>query len=80
MVIVKAALSKKVGDIYNVGSGKETKVNTVAKLIGGKKIYIPKRSSETNRSLADIKKIKRDLSWKPKISIEDGISSMLKSI
>ncbi len=79
-VLVKAALSKKIGDIYNVGSGKETKVNTLAKLIGGKKIYISKRSSETNRSLADIKKIKRDLSWKPLISIRDGVKVMLKDI
>ena len=71
--IIKAALSKKVGKIYNVAAGKEVTVNKIAKLIGGKKIYIPKRPGEPDRSLADISKIKRDLKWEPKITIEEGI-------
>ena len=78
--IIKAALSKKVGKIYNIGSGKEIKVNKIAKLIGGKKIYIPKRPGEPNRSLADISKIKKDLSWYPKIKIEEGIKNLLNNI
>jgi len=78
--IIKAALSKKVGEIYNIGGGKEVKVNKIANLIGGKKIHIPKRPGEPNRSLADITKIKRDLGWKPKIKIEDGVKNLLKQI
>ncbi len=78
--LIKAAVSKKTGEIYNIGSGKEVKVNTIAKLIGGKKINIPKRPGEPNRSLADIKKIKKDLRWSPKISIKEGISNLLKQI
>ena len=67
--IFKTALSKKVGKIYNVGGGKEIKVNLIAKLIGGKKIsYTFKRPGEPKRSLADISKIKKDLNWKPKIN------------
>ena len=76
-VILKAASSKKIGKIYNVGGGKEIKVNKIAKLIGGKKIHISKRSGETYRSLADITKIKRDLNWQPKITIEEGIKDLL---
>ena len=67
-VIIKAAFSKKIGNIYNVGSGIEVKINKVADIIGGKKIYLPKRKSETNRSLASIKKIKKDFNWKPKLT------------
>jgi len=78
--ILRAAKSKKVGEIYNIGSGKEVKINKIASLIGGKKIHIPKRPGEPNRSLADISKIKRDLGWKPKIKIEDGIKNLLKQI
>ena len=78
--IIKAALSKKVKKIYNIGSGKEVKVNYIAKLIGGKKIYIPKRPGEPNRSLADISKIKKELNWKPKISIEEGVKNLLSII
>ena len=57
--IIKAATSKKIGKIYNLGGGKEVKVNKIAKLIGGKTINIPKRPGEPNRSLADISKIKK---------------------
>jgi len=78
--IIKAALSKKVGKIYNVAAGKEVTVNKIAKLIGGKKIYIPKRPGEPDRSLADISKIKRDLKWEPKITIEEGIKDLLNKI
>ena len=76
--IIKAALSKKVGKIYNVAGGREIKVNKIARLFGGKKIYISKRPAETHRSLADIKKIKRDLNWQPKIKLEEGIKDFFK--
>jgi len=75
--MLKAALSKKIGKIYNVGYGKEIKVNEIAKLIGGKKIHIAKRPSETDRSLADITKIKRELNWQPQITIEEGTKNLL---
>tara|TARA_Y100000590_G_scaffold469642_1_gene658837 strand:- start:2568 stop:3566 length:999 start_codon:yes stop_codon:yes gene_type:complete len=78
--IIKAALSRKVGNIYNIGGGKEIKINKIAELIGGKKIYISKRPGEPDRSLADISKIKKDLGWKPKIKIEDGIKDLINKI
>ena len=78
--ILKAASSKKIGEIYNIGSGKDVEVNKIAKLIGGKKIYIPKRPGEPDRSLADISKIRKHLNWKPKVKIEDGVKDLLKNI
>ena len=78
--IIKAALSNKVGKIYNIGGGKEIKVNKLTKLIGGKKIHIPKRPGEPSRSLADISKIKKDLKWQPKIKIEEGVKNLLSTI
>ena len=78
--VLKAALSKKVGEIYNVAGGKEISVNKLVKLIGGKRINIPKRPGEPNRSLANIKKIKKDLNWQPKIKIEEGVKDLLKNI
>ena len=78
--IIKAALSKKAGKIYNIGSGKEVKINKIIKLIGGKKVHIPKRPGEPNRSLADISKIKKDLDWQPKIKIEEGVKNLLSKI
>ena len=46
-------------------------------MIGGKKIFIPKRPGEPDRSLACIKKIRKKLNWKPKISIEQGVKELL---
>jgi len=79
-VIIETAKKGKDGEIYNVGSGIETSINLLANTIGGKKVTIPKRPGETNRSLADITKIKSHLNWKPKIEIKEGISMLLKNI
>ena len=76
--IIKASEKGKQGEIYNVGSGQETKVNSIANLIGGEKVNIPKRPGEAHRSLADISKIKTELNWQPKITIEDGTKMLLK--
>lgn len=78
--VIKAAFSKKTGKIYNVGGGKEVSVNKIAKLIGGKSVSIPKRPGEPDRSLADISKIKKELNWKPKITIEEGVRDLAKKI
>jgi UDP-glucose 4-epimerase len=78
--LVKASKNGKKGTAYNLGSGKETSVNTIAKLIGGKKIFIPKRPGEPDRSLANISKAKKDFRWKPKTSIKNGVESLLKNI
>lgn len=76
------ALNKKniSGNIYNVGGGKEIKINLIAKLIGGNIVNIPKRPGEPDRSLADITKIKKSLKWKPKIDIKEGVEMLLNQI
>ena len=61
--IILAAKEGKNSEIYNVGSGKEVSVNFIAEKIGGSKINIPKRPGESDRSLADISKIKSELNW-----------------
>ena len=52
----------------------------MAKLIGNKVIYIPKRPGEPDCTWANINKIKKDLKWKPEISFEEGVSEMIKNI
>ncbi len=76
----KASKSKIFHDIFNVGTGKPTSVNYIAKELGGSKIYIPKRPGEPDKSQADIKKIKNKLKWSPKVKIKDGVSIMKKNI
>jgi UDP-glucose 4-epimerase len=66
--------------VFNVGSGKPKSVNELAKYIGGKKVFIPKRPGEPNITHADIKNISKFLKWKSKISLKEGISRVLKEI
>ncbi len=78
--ILKAAKSKIKNEIFNVGSGQTISINYVAKLIGGKKVFLPKRPGEPDITFADIKKIKRLLNWKPKININSGINKLINQI
>ena len=78
--MVKVAQNGKSGEVYNVASGQETSINSVADIIGGNKIKIPKRPGEPDRSLADISKIKAHFNWQPKITINEGIKMLLKNI
>ena len=76
--IIKAAKSKISGEIFNIGGKKSVTINKIAKLLYGKKVYIPKRIGELKHSSADIRKIRKMLHWKPKINIETGINKLLK--
>ena len=78
--MVKVAENGKNGEVYNVASGQETSINSVADIIGGNKIKIPKRPGEPDRSLADISKIKAHFNWQPKVTINEGIKMLLKNI
>ncbi len=79
--IIKVSKNKKSsGEIFNVGSGHTVSINKIAKLLVGKKIFIPKRPGEPNITFADIKKIKKKIGWRPKINIEKGINYLLKDI
>ena len=76
---IQVIKSKSVNKIYNLGSGKRTSINTIAKIFGGKKKFIPIRPGEPKNSVANISKIKNDINWKPKISIEQGIQKLLNN-
>ena len=77
---LKAAQTKKNGEIYNLGTGISISVNKLAKIVGGNKVSIPDRPGEPRETKADIQKISRDLKWKPSIKFEDGILDMLSYI
>jgi UDP-glucose 4-epimerase len=64
----------------NIGTQNPQSVNRLVELIGGKIDFIPKRPGEPDRTHADISKAIRLLSWKPEISFEDGINSVLNQI
>ena len=78
--LLSAAKSNKTEQIYNIGSGNTVSINKLVELLGGDKTHIPKRPGEPDCTYADISKIKTDLNWTPKISIEDGVKLVLENI
>jgi UDP-glucose 4-epimerase len=65
----------------NIGSSRETSVNQIVNLLGGTSEYIipnPRGIYEERRKVADITLAKKVLNWEPKVTIEEGIKSLLK--
>ena len=76
-----ATTTKITGSIWNLGSGNPQSVKKLVQLLKPKKvIFIPKRPGEPNITYANIKKIQKDLNWKPIISFEEGVSKILNNI
>lgn len=67
-------------NIFNVGTGKPVSVNKIVEILKCKKIKIPKRPGEPDITHANINLVKKELNWRPKISIEKGVSLILKEI
>ena len=73
-----SALSKGSG-IYNIGSGRSVTVNRlvgiIEKAIGTpiKIKRIGKQAGDVSHTLSDIRKAKKELDWKPKTSLEEGL-------
>lgn len=67
-------------NIFNVGTGKPISVNKIVKILKCKKIKIPKRPGEPDITHANINLVKKELKWRPKITIEKGVSLILKEI
>ncbi len=69
-----------VSDIFNVGTGIETSVNELFRLLaeitGGhvREIYGPAKKGEQARSCLNHDKIKKALEWEPKISLREGLT------
>jgi UDP-glucose 4-epimerase len=77
---VKAAESPVHQEVMNVGSGNTYSVNRLVELLGGPKVYVPKRPGEPDSTFADISKIRKLLGWQPKVSLEQGVRLMLEHI
>lgn len=66
--------------IWNLGSNNPISVNTLTELLGGEKVFLPKRPGEPDVTWADNKKIVTELGWAPKVSFEMGVSKILLEI
>ena len=71
--------NKSKNKIYNLGSGNSISVIDIKNIISKTKnfVYLQKRNDDIEISKSNIKKIKKDLKWKPKVKIEIGIKNMI---
>lgn len=73
---VRAALTDNkdvVGEIINVGTGRNHSVLDIVDLVGGQYEFIPERPGEARETLADISKMKKLLDYEPRVKLEDWI-------
>ncbi len=74
---IKAAMSGLgEGNILNIGSGEETNMNVIAKLISSDIDHIEERD-EPKRSCSNNMAAKVLLDWAPKVTLEEGIKDLL---
>lgn len=78
--LVTAAASPVSGEVFNVGSGGTYSVNRLIELLGGPRVFVPKRPGEPDCTHADITKIGRILGWTPKVRFEAGVGKMLEHL
>ena len=77
---IRAAASDIENEVFNVGSGNPQDINTLASLLEGEVMHIPKRPCEPDCTWADINKIKNMLNWQPRVSFGEGIENILENI
>tara|TARA_B100000315_G_scaffold260487_1_gene322295 strand:+ start:2020 stop:2961 length:942 start_codon:yes stop_codon:yes gene_type:complete len=71
--------------IFNIGTGTETSINQIFQYTASfidpmiKPSFGPARKGEVMRSILDASRIRRELSWEPKISIKEGIRRTVDS-
>ena len=79
-------LSKKsIGEVYNIGSSKPIKIKKVVQIIKsiikkGTPIYgsFKLRKNENIKLFPKINKIKKEIGWKPKFSLHEGLKKTIK--
>ncbi len=74
-----AALEKDVSGVYNIGTGRETTVNTLFQILNGffnntfQEIHAEAKLGEQLTSSLDATRATKELDWKPLVSLEDGL-------
>lgn len=79
--VLKAGISHQAlrGEVLNIGAGKQTSMNRLAELIGGKVEYVAPRI-EPKHTLADISRTTELLSWEPRIQLEEGLAELKQNL
>jgi len=86
MVALALRLEGAVGEVFNCGTGRETRIRDLAEkmiALSGldlKPEYAGARAGDIERSCADVRKAEKILGFKPKISLEEGLKELVSRI
>jgi UDP-glucose 4-epimerase len=75
-----AALNKTARGIYNVGTGRETNINDLFRMLATlcnasiREVHGPGKKGEQLRIALDSSRLHRELDWEPKVSLQDGLA------
>jgi UDP-glucose 4-epimerase len=75
-----AAKTNMNGERFNLGGGNPQSINALIEILEGPVVYLPKRPSEPDITYADISKIQSMIGWKPMVSFNEGVHSMVQHI
>jgi UDP-glucose 4-epimerase len=85
--IISALTSDKAYGAYNIGSGNAVSINELAKMVlkavgreDLKLLYASPRLGDIKHSVADISKAVKELSFNPRMTVEDGIKMLINGI
>jgi len=65
------------GEVYNIGYGENWSIREIANAIDTNQVFLSGRPGEMKETLADIRKAKTELAWRPKVNILDWIQTQL---
>ncbi|HEU4685489.1 MAG TPA: SDR family oxidoreductase [Nitrospira sp.] len=74
-----AVMGQDTEGIYNVGTGQETSINDLFRILvqhtgsSCKEVHGPAKKGEQARSVIDSSKLRHEMSWEPKMNLADGL-------
>lgn len=69
------SISSNLGGVINIGTGIQTSVNEIARMIGGPVNFLPRRAGESSVSVANNYKAFELLGWQPQIELKNWLSN-----
>jgi len=73
------AMTRNVNGIFNIGTGRETSVNTIfrklKKILGSEmpERHVPSCPGEVMRNALDCRKARKELGWEPAVTLDEGL-------
>ena len=67
------------GEVFNIGTGKNYSVLEIANMIDHNQEHISEREGEARTTLANVSKIKNIIGWEPQIDVANWIKKQFSS-